>query len=65
MGEAPADIFVEGDPNLYFGAPKRFDAALFGVPVFGLKQPDALVGKTLTLTVVAGGRSVVRSLIVR
>jgi DsbC/DsbD-like thiol-disulfide interchange protein len=65
MGEAPADIFVEGDPNLYFGAPKRFDAALFGLPVFGLKQPDALVGKTLTLTVVAGGRSVVRSLVVR
>ncbi len=65
IGEAPADIFVEGDPDLYFGAPKRFDAALFGLPVFGLKQPGALVGKTLTLTVVAGGRSVVRSLVVR
>jgi hypothetical protein len=65
MGEAPADIFVEGEPNLYFGAPKRFDAGLFGLPVFGLKQPDALIGKMLTLTVVAGGRSVVRSLVVR
>ncbi len=63
-GEMPADIFVEGDPDLYFGAPKPLDAALYGLPVFGLKQPGALVGKMLTLTVVAGERSVVRSVVV-
>jgi DsbC/DsbD-like thiol-disulfide interchange protein len=64
-GETPADIFVEGDADLYFGAPKPLDAALYGLPVFGLKQPSALVGKMLTLTVVAGERSVVRSVVVR
>ena len=63
--DTPVDIFVEGDPDLYFAAPKRLDAALFGLPVLGLKQPEALVGKPLTLTVVAGERSVVRSVIVR
>jgi len=61
----PADIFVEGDPELYFGAPRPLDAGFYALPVLGLKQPDALVGKTLTLTVVAGARSVVRSVIVR
>jgi DsbC/DsbD-like thiol-disulfide interchange protein len=61
----PADIFVEGDPDLYFGAPKPLDAARYALPVLGLKEPDALVGKTLTLTVVAGARSVVRSVKVR
>jgi DsbC/DsbD-like thiol-disulfide interchange protein len=64
-GETPADIFVEGDPELYFGAPKRLDAGLYSLPVFGLKQPGGLVGKALTLTVVAGARSVVRSVLVR
>jgi DsbC/DsbD-like thiol-disulfide interchange protein len=65
MGATPADIFVEGDPDLYFGAPKQREAGLYGLPVLGLKQPDALVGKTLRLTVVAGARSVVRSVVVR
>jgi DsbC/DsbD-like thiol-disulfide interchange protein len=67
-GSTSADIFVEGYSDAYFAAPKPLDGAArraYRLPVLGLKRPDELVGKTLTLTVVAGGRSVVRSVIVR
>jgi DsbC/DsbD-like thiol-disulfide interchange protein len=68
-GAGDADIFVEGFADAYFGRPRPLEAAArsaaYRLPVFGLKQPDELIGKPLTLTVVAGERSVVRSVIVR
>jgi DsbC/DsbD-like thiol-disulfide interchange protein len=67
-GNMSADIFVEGYPDAYFAAPKPLDGAAqstYRLPVLGLKRPAELVGKRLTLTVVAGGRSVVRSVVVR
>jgi len=68
-GADAADIFVEGFPAAYFGKPRPLAAAAGGsasyrLPVQGLKQPEDLVGKVLTLTVVAGDSSVVRSVTV-
>ena len=67
-GANAADIFVEGFPDAYFGKPRPLEAdgrsASYRLPVSGLKQPDQLAGKTLTLTVVAGGSSVVRLVVV-
>ena len=63
-----ADIFVEGFPDAYFGKPRPLEAASrsasYRLPVLGLKQPEDLVGKTLTLSVVARDSSVVRSVAV-
>ena len=60
-----ADIFVEGFPDAYFGKPRPLEAASrsasYRLPVLGLKQPEDLVGKTLTLTVGARDSCVVRS----
>ena len=67
-GANEADIFVEGFSDAYFGKPRPLEAAgrsaSYSLPVLGLKQPEELVGKTLTLTVVARDSSVVRSVAV-
>ena len=67
-GANEADIFVEDFPDAYFGKPRPLEtagrSASYRLPVVGLKQPEQLVGKALTLTVVAGDNSVVRSVAV-
>lgn len=61
-GEA-RDIFVEGFDRAYFRAPRRLadgDRRLYALPIDGLKDPGALKGKTLTLTVVSDAARLVR-----
>ena len=58
---APAEIFVEGPEEYYFGAPtaetpKPGAGRRFAVPVDGLRDAAALSGKKLTLTIVAGDK---------
>lgn len=53
--EGDLDIFVEGNDFAYFRAPRRTaDEAVVNLPIDGLKDPAALKGKPLTLTMVAG-----------
>jgi DsbC/DsbD-like thiol-disulfide interchange protein len=64
-GEAPADpdLFVESDTLAYFRAP-RASGDGYALPIDGLKDPLALRGKTLRVTLVAGDRRLEQSVTV-
>lgn len=62
--EKTLDIFVEGPGSGYFRAPRRRKEAggnaVFALPIDGLKDANALKGRTVTLTIVADGARLVR-----
>jgi DsbC/DsbD-like thiol-disulfide interchange protein len=62
-----SDIFVEGYDSAYFRAPRRGEAAGkagYTLPIDALKDPEALKGRKLTLTIVAGDARLVREAVV-
>lgn len=62
------DILVEGFDQAYFRAPKVLSEegphAAFGLAIDGLKEPSALRGRTITLTVLAPAARLVRQVTV-